>query len=216
MQSGWLRASHRALDAAASTELHPGADVHEGRRRAAARRAKLSLVRVPLFPFGHAFRAGSRIRIVGAAAGRQPAVVGVRRADTRSGAEPVDGVAVEAQPSTVVLPVVSGRRRADAAARVRQRCGASRAATTSPLANGAERSSTESARLRARRRTTSSASPRSIRSRATGEGITGHDHEMTDYSPDGVDERAEHDRATLRALDAADDRRPTPTASPPT
>ncbi|HXY92620.1 MAG TPA: DUF885 domain-containing protein [Acidimicrobiia bacterium] len=37
---------------------------------------------------------------------------------------------------------------------------------------------------------------------ATGEGITGHDHEMTDYSPDGVDERAEHDRATLRALAA--------------
>ena len=35
---------------------------------------------------------------------------------------------------------------------------------------------------------------------ATGEGITGHDHEMTDYSPDGIDERAEHDRATLRAL----------------
>jgi len=37
---------------------------------------------------------------------------------------------------------------------------------------------------------------------ATGEGIAGHDHEMTDYSPDGVDERAEHDRATLRALAA--------------
>jgi uncharacterized protein (DUF885 family) len=39
---------------------------------------------------------------------------------------------------------------------------------------------------------------------ATGEGITGHDHEMTDYSPAGIDERAEHDRATLRALTAAD------------
>jgi uncharacterized protein (DUF885 family) len=36
---------------------------------------------------------------------------------------------------------------------------------------------------------------------ATGEGITGHDHEMTDYSPDGAAERAELDRATLRALD---------------
>ena len=39
---------------------------------------------------------------------------------------------------------------------------------------------------------------------ATGEGITGHDHEMTDYSPDGAAERAEHDRATLRALAAID------------
>lgn len=37
---------------------------------------------------------------------------------------------------------------------------------------------------------------------ATGEGIGGHDHEMTDYSPAGSDERAEHDRATLRELDA--------------
>jgi uncharacterized protein (DUF885 family) len=39
---------------------------------------------------------------------------------------------------------------------------------------------------------------------ATGEGIGGHDHEMTDFSPDGAAERAELDRATLRALDAAD------------
>ena len=37
---------------------------------------------------------------------------------------------------------------------------------------------------------------------ATGEGITGHDHEMTDYSPAGAAERAELDRSTLRALDA--------------
>jgi uncharacterized protein (DUF885 family) len=35
---------------------------------------------------------------------------------------------------------------------------------------------------------------------ATAEGIAGHDHEMTDFSPDGAAERAEHDRATLRAL----------------
>ena len=39
---------------------------------------------------------------------------------------------------------------------------------------------------------------------ATADGITGHDHEMTDFSPDGAAERAEHDRATLRALAAAD------------
>jgi uncharacterized protein (DUF885 family) len=39
---------------------------------------------------------------------------------------------------------------------------------------------------------------------ATGEGIGGHDHEMTDYSPEGAAERAELDRATLRALDAVE------------
>jgi uncharacterized protein (DUF885 family) len=39
---------------------------------------------------------------------------------------------------------------------------------------------------------------------ASGEGITGHDHEMTDWSPLGIAERADHDRATLRELDAID------------
>jgi uncharacterized protein (DUF885 family) len=38
---------------------------------------------------------------------------------------------------------------------------------------------------------------------ATLEGLTGHDHEMTDFSPDGYEERDEHDRATLRALEDA-------------
>ena len=38
---------------------------------------------------------------------------------------------------------------------------------------------------------------------ATFEGLPGHDHELTDYSPAGAAERAEHDRATLRELDAA-------------
>ena len=37
---------------------------------------------------------------------------------------------------------------------------------------------------------------------ATMEGIAGHDTEMTDYSPDAAEERAELDRATLRALAA--------------
>ena len=37
---------------------------------------------------------------------------------------------------------------------------------------------------------------------ASGEGIAGHDHEMTDWSVDGVNARAEHDRVTLHELDA--------------
>src|SRR5215831_19437871 len=36
---------------------------------------------------------------------------------------------------------------------------------------------------------------------ATLEGLTGHDDEMTDFSPDGYEERNEHDRATLEALE---------------
>jgi uncharacterized protein (DUF885 family) len=38
---------------------------------------------------------------------------------------------------------------------------------------------------------------------ATLEGLAGHDHEMTDFSPDGYAERNEHSRATLRGLTAA-------------
>jgi uncharacterized protein (DUF885 family) len=38
---------------------------------------------------------------------------------------------------------------------------------------------------------------------ATLEGLAGHDHEMTDYSPDGYEQRDEHNRAALRALAAA-------------
>jgi uncharacterized protein (DUF885 family) len=38
---------------------------------------------------------------------------------------------------------------------------------------------------------------------ATDYGITGHEAEMTDYSPEGIEARAESDRAALTALDAA-------------
>ena len=50
---------------------------------------------------------------------------------------------------------------------------------------------------------------------ATMEGIGGHDTEMTDYSPDAAEERAEHDRATLRALAAATPVDRPAVASPP-
>ncbi|MEP6622889.1 MAG: DUF885 domain-containing protein, partial [Acidimicrobiia bacterium] len=36
---------------------------------------------------------------------------------------------------------------------------------------------------------------------ATFDGITGHDHELTDFSPDAAAERADHDRLTLHSLD---------------
>ena len=42
---------------------------------------------------------------------------------------------------------------------------------------------------------------------ATFEGIHGHDAELTDYSPSGIDERLQHARATLRELDRAAARR---------
>jgi predicted acyl esterase len=63
VQSGWLRASHRKLDRVASTELAP-VPTHTRKDAADLPTGTFSLVRVPVFPFGHVFRAGSRLRLV--------------------------------------------------------------------------------------------------------------------------------------------------------
>ncbi len=73
VQSGWLRASHRStLDPATSTVLDPRYTDDAGKTRAMPA-GQYALVRVPLFPIAHAFRAGSRIRvIIQAPGGNQP------------------------------------------------------------------------------------------------------------------------------------------------
>ncbi len=61
VQSGWLRASQRALDEEASTELRP---VHtHAEADASPLPAEPTAVRVELFPFAHVFRAGSQLRL---------------------------------------------------------------------------------------------------------------------------------------------------------
>jgi len=62
VQSGWLRASRRALDKSASTPLQP-VPTYRAADAAPLPRNQYSLVQVPLFPFGHVFRAGSSVRI---------------------------------------------------------------------------------------------------------------------------------------------------------
>ena len=104
VQSGWLRASQRALDDAASTELRP---VHTHREEDVAPLPddEFALVRVELFPFAHAFRTGSRVRlIVDAPGGQRP----VWEFQTISGGEEVTIAHGGAFPSRVVLPVVTG------------------------------------------------------------------------------------------------------------
>jgi len=105
VQSGWLRASHRQL-ADTSTTLEP-VPTHRRSDTAPLPRGELALVRVPIFPMGHAFRKDSRIRItVQAPGGSLPRWA--------FDALPADGdTTVEiarspARPSRVVLPVVPG------------------------------------------------------------------------------------------------------------
>ncbi len=106
VQSGWLRASQRALDPKTSTALLP-VQTHRRADVAALPRGKATLVRVPLYPFGHAFRAGSRIRIVlQPPGGNRPAWA----FDTLTYPGTVTNTVVRTrvQPSKVVLPVVPG------------------------------------------------------------------------------------------------------------
>ena len=106
VQSGWLRASQRALDPGASTPLLP-VQTHTKADVASLPRGKASLVRVPLYPFGHAFRAGSQIRIVvQPPGGNRPAWA--FDALTYDGAVTNQVARSRAQASKVVLPVVSG------------------------------------------------------------------------------------------------------------
>ena len=112
VQSGWLRASQRALDAGASTALLP---VQTHRRADVAplptgKAATPTEVRVPLYPFAHPFRAGFADPDRGAATGRQPALVGLRHdpASHRRHRVHRGRARAAATPSKVVLPVVSG------------------------------------------------------------------------------------------------------------
>ena len=62
VQQGWLRASHRALDDAASTELLP-IQSHAEADAAPLAPGEPVLARVEVFPFGQLLRAGSRLRV---------------------------------------------------------------------------------------------------------------------------------------------------------
>ena len=69
VQNGWLRASHRKLDARALDRARPRSRRTSKRTPRRCPRARYSLVRVPIFPVAHAFRAGSRIRVTVEAVG---------------------------------------------------------------------------------------------------------------------------------------------------
>lgn len=102
VQSGWLRASQRALDVGASTDLRP-VHTHLEADAALLPDDEFELVRVELFPFAHAFRVGSQIRlIIDAPGGNRP----VWEFRTIAGGEQVIIGHGPLVPSRLVLPVV--------------------------------------------------------------------------------------------------------------
>ena len=112
VQSGWLRASHRALDVDASSELRP-VQTHLEADAAPlpnpedldADDTAFELARVEIFPFAHVFRAGSQIRLMVDAPGGNRAVW---EFDTIANGERVQIGIGPAFPSQLVLPVVPG------------------------------------------------------------------------------------------------------------
>ncbi|HEX9467444.1 MAG TPA: CocE/NonD family hydrolase [Acidimicrobiia bacterium] len=106
VQSGWLRASRRKIDAAHSSALLP-VPTYRKQDVAPLPHGRFTLVRVPIYPFGHVLRAGSRLRIVvQPPGGNRPAwafdTLRYRRTVTNEIARSA------ALSSRVVLPVISG------------------------------------------------------------------------------------------------------------
>jgi predicted acyl esterase len=102
VQSGWLRASMRALDEGASTVLRPVHTYLEDDSEPLPG-GVFALARVELFPVAHVFRAGSRIRLMVDAPGGNRAVWAF---DTIAGGEQVTIAQDAANPSALVLPIV--------------------------------------------------------------------------------------------------------------
>lgn len=102
VQSGWLRASHRALDQQQSSALR-ARHWHTPETQAPLPVGEMAQVRVELFPVAHAFRAGSQVRLI---------IDGPGGNRWRWGFDPLPGgfdVTVghsEEYPSSFVIPVV--------------------------------------------------------------------------------------------------------------
>lgn len=104
VQSGWLRASHRALDESASSELTP-VHTHLATDAAELVPGEITPVRVDIFPVAHPIRSGSRLRITIDAPGGNR---GVWKFRTLSAGENVSIVHDADHPSAIVLPIVRG------------------------------------------------------------------------------------------------------------
>jgi predicted acyl esterase len=106
VQNGWLRADERKLDPAKSTLLEPVLSLRKSDVRAMPR-GRFVPVTIPLYYEGHAYRAGSRIRVViSAPNGAQPIWAFAQTSPKR--AAKVAVAFGKRRPSRLILPVVPG------------------------------------------------------------------------------------------------------------
>jgi len=105
VQNGWLRASHRKLNQKLSTPMDPF-PTHLKKDAERLYSKKFSLVRVPLFPVAHAFRAGSKIRITISAVGGDRQIWDF---DTLDAGKTKNTITIGGKkPSKFVLPILKG------------------------------------------------------------------------------------------------------------
>lgn len=103
VQSGWLRASQRALDAAESTPTRPAHTQLEADAEPLPTDGTAVPVRVEIFPFAHAFRAGSQLQVtIDAPGNARPVWV----FETIGAGEQVTVLQSDEHPSAIVLDVL--------------------------------------------------------------------------------------------------------------
>ncbi len=105
VQNGWLRASHRKLNRKLSSPVDPF-PTHLKRDARPLKKKKFSLVRIPIFPVAHAFRAGSKIRVtISAVGGDRP----IWDFDTVDKGKTRNTITLGGKkPSKLVLPILKG------------------------------------------------------------------------------------------------------------
>ncbi len=106
VQGGWLRANERKLDSRQSTQLEPMLSLR-AKDVSPMRRGRFAKVTIPLYYEGHAYRAGSRIRVtITAPNGDQPIWAFGETQPKRTAK--VSIAFSKRRPSRLVLPVVPG------------------------------------------------------------------------------------------------------------
>jgi hypothetical protein len=106
VQNGWLRANERKLDAKKSTPLEPVLSLRASDVEPLPRN-RFTEVTIPLYYQGHAYRAGSRIRVTVAAPNGQQAIWAFGEADP-AGQAAVQIARSKTMPSRLTLPVIPG------------------------------------------------------------------------------------------------------------
>jgi hypothetical protein len=107
VQGGWLRASMRKLDKAKSAPLEPVLSLR-ARDKQPMPRGRFVKLTIPLYYQGHAYRKGSRIRVLITAPNGDQPVWSFGEAEPRKGIANVAFAYSKKRPSRLTLPVVPG------------------------------------------------------------------------------------------------------------